>query len=292
LTGAEVTALSRPKGTVSSIGVTSVRNGLAQSAFYSSADFAKVILSDGDHVNLRSDVFTQSISVTIQGDLKGPSIFVLPRGAKLSQLLSKVPLEDSDVEATYVHIERPSVAVQQKEALDRALDNLEKAALTAPATSSETASIASGQASQLERFIARARQATPSGKVAVYTEGQFHDLKLESGDRVIFPNRTDVVLVAGETVSPGAFVFAEGQTIQEYVNRAGGFAPNANKSRFALRRPDGSAVVARARHRPRPGDEIVVVPNIVNPGFLLFKDITTIVFQLMTTTAAAINISN
>lgn len=292
LTGAEITALSRPTGTVSSIGVTSVRNGLGQSAFYSPADFAKVILSDGDHVILQSDVFTQSISVTIEGDVKGPSIFVMPRGAKLSQLLAQVPLEGSDVETTYVHVERPSVALQQKEALDRALDNLEKAALTAPATSSETAAIAAGQASQLERFIARARLATPSGKVAVYTEGEFHDLKLESGDRIIFPSRTDVVLVAGEAVSPGAFVFAEGHTIQDYVNRAGGFAPNANRGRFALRRPDGSAIVVRARHRPRPGDQIVVVPNIVNPGFLLFKDVTTIVFQLITSTAAAINLSS
>jgi len=292
LSGAEIVALSRPTGTVSSIGVTSVRNGLGQSAYYSLTDFSKVMLSDGDHVILRSDIFTQSISVSLQGDLRGPSIFVLPRGAKLSQLLAQVPLEGSDVEASYVHIERPSVALQQKEALDRALDNLEKAALTAPATTSETAAIAAGQASQLERFVARARQVEPSGKVAVYTNGQFHDLKLESGDKVIFPNRSDVVLVAGEAVSPGAFVFADGQTIRDYVNRAGGFAPNANKSRFALRRPDGSAVVAKAGDRPRPGDEIVVVPSIVNPGFLLFKDITTIVFQIATTAAAAINISN
>jgi protein involved in polysaccharide export with SLBB domain len=290
--GSELLNLARPRSTVSMLAVSGVRAGLGQSALYALKDFGAVTLSDGDHVVLQSDIFTQSITVTLIGDLPGPSLAVMPKGSKLSQLLATVSLEGADVDPSYVYIERASVALQQKVALDKALDNLEKAALTAPASSSESATIASQQASQIERFVIRARQVQPSGNVSVYTNGQFNDLKLEAGDRVVFPPRRDVVIVAGEVISPGAFAHGPRATIRDYINRAGGFAPNANKGRFALRRPDGSALVAKASTVPHPGDEIVVVPSVVSPGFLLFKDITAIVFQMATTAAVVLSVTD
>lgn len=291
LSGAELLALARPTATVTSVGVTRVRDGLAQGEYFPLADFAATRLGAGDRVEMRSEIFTQTVSVSLVGDLMGPSIMVLPRGARLSELLARVPLDQTDIEPTYVHIERRSVAVRQKEALNRSLDTLLRAALTTPTSSAEGAEAATQQAEQITSFVAVARQAQPAGKVAVYIDDQFNDLQLEDGDRVIFPRRTDVVIVAGEVLNPGAFVHAGNLRIRDYIDRAGGYAANANRSRFALRRPDGSARIVRANDRPRPGDEIVIVPSFSDRRMILLRDLTQIAFQIATTAAAVINVS-
>jgi len=291
LSGAEILALARPSSTVSSVGVTSVRNGLSQGAYFPVGEFLTATLGDGDHVDMRSEIYTQTVTINLVGDLQGPSIIVLPRGARLSDLLARVPLAGTDIEPTYVHIERRSVALRQKEALDEALDNLEEAALTTPTMSAESAQLAAEQASLISRFVERARQAQPLGKVAVYVDSQFNDVQLEDGDRVIFPRRTDVVIVAGQVFNPGAFAHAPGLRVRDYIQRAGGYAANADRRRFALRRPDGSASVVSGNVIPRPGDEIAVVPGSPNRTFLLFKDVTQIAFQIATTAAALINVT-
>lgn len=291
LLGSEIIALARPSGTATSIGVNSVRSGIGTAAFYPLNQFAQIQLGSGDHVDFQSDVFTETISVSVDGDIRGPSVFVVPRGAVLSQVLAQLPLDGSDVEQTYVHIERRSVALEQKAALDRALDNLERAALTLPSSSSQGAATAAAQADQISAFAARARAVQPAGKVAVYTNGQFNDLRLEAGDRIILPARSDVVVVAGEVLSPGAFAWGEGLRVRDYIDHAGGAAPNADRRRYALRRPDGSSTVVGANERPRAGDQIVVVPGFPSRSFLLFKDLTQIAFQIATTAVALINVS-
>lgn len=291
ISGQDLLALARASGTATSVGVTSVRDGSRQAAYFPMDQFPAVLLGSGDHVNLQSDVFTETISVTTQGDIRGPSIFVLPRGAMLSQLLQQLPLEGSDVEPTYVHIERSSVALEQRDALNHALDNLERAALTQPAYSSQGAATASTQAALVTQFVERARQTVPSGKIAVYTDGEFHDIRLQSGDRVVLPARSDVIIVAGEVLSPGAFAWADDLRITDYINRAGGASQNADRRNYALRRPDGSATVVRGNAKPRPGDQIVVVPGFPSRSFLLFKDLTAVAFQIATTAAAVIRIT-
>lgn len=291
LSGAELLTLARPSATVTSVGVTRVRDGLAQGEYFPLAAFAASRLGAGDRVEMRSEIYTQTVSVSLVGDLIGPSIMVLPRGARLSDLLARVPLDQTDVEPTYVHIERRSVAARQKEALNRSLDTLLRASLTTPTTSAEGATAAAQQSDQIASFVALARQTQPAGKVAVYIDDQFNDLQLEDGDRVIFPRRTDVVIVAGEVLNPGAFVHAGDLRVRDYIDRAGGFAENANRGRFALRRPDGSARIVRANERPRPGDEIVIVPSFSDRRIILFRDLTQIAFQIATTAAAVINIS-
>ncbi len=288
LSGTEIVALARPSGTVSSVGVTSVRDGVSQGAYFPIAEFLTATLGGGDHVHMRSEIYTQTVTISLQGDLRGPSIIVLPRGARLSDLLARVPLAGTDIEPTYVHIERRSVALRQKAALDAALDNLEQAALTTPTLSAESAQLASQQASLISQFVQRARLVQPLGKVAVYVDSEFHDVQLEDGDRVIFPRRTDVVIVAGQVFNPGAFAHARGLRVRDYIQRAGGYLANADRRHFALRRPDGSAAVVSGDAAPRPGDEIAVVPGSPNRAFILFKDLTQIIFQIAATAAVVV----
>ncbi|MGZ8370255.1 MAG: polysaccharide biosynthesis/export family protein [Caulobacteraceae bacterium] len=292
MTGADVIALARPDPTANNVSLRGFRGGQPQSAYYNLQDFARVVLGDGDHVEFRSDAFVGNITVKLQGELIGPSVIVLPRGATLSQLLARVPLQGTDIEPRFVHIQRPEVATEQKRALNEALFNLQKQVLTTAPLTAEQAQLTTAQAALVSQFVARAQSVQPDGNISVYTNGQFNDIRLRDNDTVVLPNRTDVVIVTGEILNPGALAWASNASIKTYVGRAGGFASNANKRKVVIRHRDGSAEVASTGTKPGPGDEVVVLPKVGNQWLVLAKDLTQILFQIAVTAGTVIRLTD
>jgi protein involved in polysaccharide export with SLBB domain len=291
MTGADLIPLMRPEVTVTNAALHGFRNGKPQQAYYSLEELARVVLADGDHVELRSDVFQETVTVKVNGEIRGPSFYVLPRGAMLSQLMAKIPLEGTDVDARFVHLQRPSVAAQQKLALTDSLNRLQRQILTTAPASSEQAQLITSQAQLLSQYVVKAEATVPDGNVVVYVNGAFNDIRLVDGDTVVLPNRTDVVSVTGEVITPGALSYAQGATIMDYAARAGGLAPNANKHQVVLKHLDGSANVVGIKTKPGPGDQIVIVPKVGNFWLQWTKDITAIIFQLALTAASINNVT-
>ncbi len=290
MTGADLLPMTRPEPTVTGAGLRGFRNGTPRAAYFPLADLARVVLQDGDHVDFRSDSFVDTVTVTVQGEIKGPSVYVLPRGGTLSQLLARIPLEGTDVEPRYVHVQRLEVAMEQKHAIDDALYNLQKQVVTAPASTTAAANLATAQATLINQFVQRAQTVVPDGNIAVYSNGLFQDLRLQDGDVVILPNRTDVVIVAGEVLTPGGLAHAPRLTVKGYIARAGGLAAHANSKRFVLRHRDGSGEVVDGNAVPLPGDEIVVLPK-VGSGFLqAVTDVSQLLFQLTLAAATVIKL--
>jgi protein involved in polysaccharide export with SLBB domain len=290
LTGADLLPLVRAEPTVSGVVVHGVRNGDPKAAYFPLDEFARVVLSDGDHVDFVTSGILQTVSISIEGRIHGPMVYVLPEGTMLSQLLAKVPTQGTNVETRWVHVRRQEVAQEQKRALQEALFNLQKQVLTASPPTAAAAALAASQASLVTQFVTQAQTLQPDGNIAVYSNGQFQDMRLQEGDVVVLPDRTDVVIVTGEVLSPGGLAHADGLTIDGYVGRAGGFAAHANKKRFVLRHRDGSAVVAEGKEQPLAGDEIVVLPTIGNTRLQIFVDLTQILFQIALTTATIVKL--
>lgn len=292
MTGADLLPLARPEPNVTSVALRGFRGGAPQSAYYTLQDFRRVILRDGDHVELSSDVFNEVVTILLEGEVRGPNVVVLPRNSMLSQLLAQVDLANSDIEPRFVHIKRPGVAAEQRRAIDESLYNLQKQLATLPAYTPEQAALAQAQGQLLRDFIATAKQVQPDGNVAVYTNGQFNDVRLLDGDRVVLPRRSDVVLISGEVLNPSGLAFARGSKVVDYVNRAGGFTPSANTGKIVIRHPDGSAQVGNKNTQPGPGDNVVVVPKVASPWLQFAKDISEILFQIAVTAGTVVNISD
>ena len=290
MTGADLLPFARVEPTVSNAALSGFRNGEPRAAYFSMSDFQRVVLRDGDHVDFRSDAFNNSVAVSISGEIKGPSVYVMARGSTLAELLAKIPLEGTDVDEKYVHVRRASVAAEQKRAIDDALYNLQKQVLTTAPATTEAAALATAQATLVNQFVAAAKQVQPDGNIAVFSNGQLQNLRLENGDVVILPNKTDVVIVAGEVLTPGGMAYTKGMRLEDYIGRAGGFAAHANKDKFVLRHLDGTGVVVRGGDRPAPGDEIVVLPKVGSGYFQLAKDVSTLLFQLAITASSIHNI--
>ena len=291
MTGADLLRLARPEPSMTGVTVTGYRNGAPREAFFTVEDFARVVLGQGDHVNFTSSGILQSITVTIQGEVAGPRVYVMSRGAELSQLMAKLPLEGTIVEPRWVHVQRPSVAGMQKQALQDELFRIQKQVLTNSPPTNSAAQLATAQATLVSQFVTQVQTVQPTGNIAVYTNGQFHDMMLQDGDTVILPTRTDVVMVSGEVESPNGLAHVEGMEIIDYVDRAGGFAAHANKKKFVLLHPDGSGVVAKPHDRPQAGDQILVLPNVGNESLQIFMDMSQLLFQLALSSATVISVA-
>ena len=291
MTGADLIRLTRPQPVNTGVVVRGYRNGSPRQAFFTMDEFSRVVLGEGDHVTFSPSGYLQTISVTVQGEINGPSVFVLPRGAQLSTLLAKIPLEGTVIEPHWVHLQRASVAGQQKQAITDELNRLQKQVLTSSPPTNSAAQLATAQATLISQYVAQAQLVQPTGNIAVYTNGRFNDLTLEDNDIIVMPNRTDVVLVSGEIESPGGLVHVANLDILGYVNRAGGFAAHANKHKFVLLHPDGAGVVANEHDKPQPGDQILVLPNVGDYKLQLFLDLSQLLFQFALSSATVISVS-
>lgn len=292
MTGADLMPMARLEPTVTGAALHGYRDNEPRSAYFALPDFSRVLLSDGDHVEFRSDAFNGTVTVTIRGEVKGPSVYVVPRGSTLGQLMAQIPLDGTDIEPHWVHVQRPDVAAEQKRALQDELFNLQKQVLTSAPATNTAAQLATAQATLITQFVAQAESVQPDGNIAVYQHGVFHDLRLQDGDVVILPNRTDVVIVAGEVLNAGALAHADNLNVQGYIDLAGGYAAHANKKRFVLRHRDGSAVAAGVNDRPLAGDELIVLPTVGDEKLQVFMDLSQLFFQLALSAATVISVSH
>ncbi|MEM9837760.1 MAG: polysaccharide biosynthesis/export family protein [Pseudomonadota bacterium] len=284
--GARLASLSRPLPQVTHVALTGTRGGKPYAEYLALEAFGMTKLRDGDRAEFRSDLFGDTIAVAVQStsDL-APALHILPRNAQLSDLLRQITVDPEIADMASVHINRRSVAAAQKLALNDALDRLQRSVSVSAGFSAEAAQVQRAQADAISRFVETARQAVPTGTVTVMEKGVMNDLTLEDGDVVVIPNKTDVVLVVGEIISPGAFVRTERMTITDYIDRAGGFQQQAHKSQFVVRKRSGAAIRVRGRYIPEAGDQILVLPRTGNRTFLLATEITEIIFQLALSTA-------
>lgn len=284
--GARLGALARPLPQVTHVALTGTRNGIPFADYMTLEEFGATELRDGDRAEFRADRFGNTIAVAVQTTSdSAEALHILPRDARLVELLAITPVDPERADLDAIHLNRRSVAAAQKRALDDALGRLQRSVSVAGGFSAEAAQVQRAEAEAIARFIENARKAQPTGTVTVIEDGELQDLTLEDGDVVVIPDRTDVVLIVGEVVSPGAFVSTRSQSIRDYVDRAGGFQQQANKSEFVVRKRSGAALRVGGRYVPEPGDQILVLPRTGNRAFLLASEITEIIFQLALSTA-------
>ncbi|MEM6913622.1 MAG: polysaccharide biosynthesis/export family protein [Pseudomonadota bacterium] len=285
-TGRRLTELARPKHDATDVALSGTRGGEPFVRYLSIEDFAAFKLSEGDEVDFRADTFGREIAVAIETTSRdAKAIYVLPRNTHLIDLLAQIEIDPAAADLQSIHVNRRSVAQAQKVALEASLDELERSVLLAPAITPDAAQTLQAETAAIGQFVARAREAVPLGTVTVVEDGVLRNLTLEDGDVVVIPDRTDVILVTGEVMAPGAFVFGQRKPLSAYVDRAGGFRDRANTSDFVVRTRSGSTFQVNASYVPQAGDQILILPRTPNRTYLLAKDITQVVFQLALATA-------
>jgi protein involved in polysaccharide export with SLBB domain len=279
MSGQELAQYARPLPSATNAVIQGSRDGRPFSRYVTLRDFARTTLTDQDTVTFITDSPAQTIRVTVEGSRIGPSVLVADRQATLCQALDYIAVDPALADTASVFLLRTSVAAQQRRALNEAADRLERQLFTAISQTQGVAAIRNTEAQLVSTYLQRARTATPDGRVVVMdSQGRCGALRLEDGDIIVIPERSNTVFVSGEVGAPRAIIWQPNLRLEDYVQQAGGFSERGSSSNILIRRPSGERVLD-PRAPLRPGDEIIALPRL-DPRYLqLGLDISQIIFQ-------------
>jgi protein involved in polysaccharide export with SLBB domain len=278
--GRDLIDFARPLPAATNAVVRGVRNAQPFSRYMTIAELAQQTLLDQDTVTFVADVATRTIRVTVEGSRLYPSVLVTDRDMTLCQLLDHIAVDAGLANTEGVFLMRPSLALAQKRSIDEALDRLERQLFLSPAPTGSVAEARTAEANLVSQYIARARRIQPEGRLVVMgADGRCAPLRLEEGDVIVIPERSQTVLVQGEVNFPQAVVWREGWSVEQYLEAAGGLTARGARSTLMVRRPSGQAIL-EPRAPPRPGDELIALPYLDPKYFLFGRDLITALFQV------------
>lgn len=279
LQGAALVKLARMKAGVSHVLLRGDRKDGPMSEYLSLKEFAGQALNNGDEVLLSVDKRHDSMVVEVEGSYYGASRYALPRGYMLHDLLNALAVPEHLTDAGSISIKRKSVALRQKASLDESLKRLETTYLGAPSATTQEATIRVKEAELIERFVEKAAQVEPTGRLVVALDGSIANIRLQDGDIITIPEKSDSLLISGEVLVPQSVVFKPGRSVQEYISGAGGFTQHADEGHILIisqngevRQVDNAALKA--------GDEILVLPKVPTKNLQLATSISQILYQL------------
>ena len=258
---------------------------------------AAVTLSSGDEVTVVSDKMPGTISVSVEGEHSGQAVYVLPYGSDIEDLMAQVrPNHLSNISA--LQLFREEVAERQKEVLEMSLQQLEQVTLSARSSTDGEAKLRRADADSILKFIERARQLKPRGQVLLGDDPLKNDVVLKDGDRLVIPGKTVLVQVHGEVMFPNAMVYRKDATVADYVASAGGFNQKADQSRIILMHTDGTVTQVRKKEgvfasgleavAVRPGDEIMIMPQVDVKSFQYTRDLIDTMYKVALSTAVVV----
>ncbi len=285
--GRQLAAYARPLTDVTHVALSGFRNGQPVNAYLSYEDFLETRLLDGDLVMFQSDLRAEEVFVSVEGEHLGAARLAIARGAQLEGVLDMIAVDPNVAATDAIYLRRASVARDQKRALDRSLDELERTALAALSQTSSQAEIRAAEAELVLEFIKRARNVRPDGRVVVSTDQGRANIRLEPGDEIVIPQKTDLVLISGEVTLPQSVAFQEGATVEDYVERAGGYAERADPDKVIVIRASGEALRGPDT-TIRRGDQILVLPIVDQKYFQVATDIVEVLFRVAIIAATVI----
>jgi len=279
VSGGELIEMVNINSDVSHVGVSGTRDKGPVSIYLPVQDFKGIELKDGDSVLFNDDLRVDVLDIKISGSYKGPSYYSVKKKTRLQELLASIEVDPNLADVRSIYINRASIAIKQKQALEDSLQRLERSVFTAPASSDGEARIRAQEAQLVMEFVQRARKVKPSGRVVVSDGKNVANIQLENEDEIVIPVKTDLVLVSGEVLMPQAIVYKPQADVEDYISWAGGFTERAEDDDIPVLKPNGMLVLDGKTHI-QAGDQIIVLPKIDSKNMQLVKDITQIVYQL------------
>lgn len=287
--------LAQPDPNATTISIERETNGNLQAATYALDSIAGLSISPGDKLTLSSDLKTKSILVNITGEHLGASQQVHPHGATVGDVIRSIePSEMSNLAG--IQLYRKSVAELQKKRIDESLDLLERNILNARSSSAEEARVRAEEAALIMQFIERARNAEPLGHVILGDDGIGDRVSLKDGDTFYIPRHSNLVSIHGQVVFPTTQVWQKGESAKDYIRMSGGLTETADEDRVMVVQTNG---VVRSldgmfrsykSYRPKPGEELIVLPKPETKNLLFAKDIATILYQVAIAARVAVGI--
>lgn len=285
-TVADIARIAKPDAAATHVRI--VRNtGTTRNVEYFPIENADTInLENGDELEFTADKKPGTITVRVEGEHLSPQEYVLPYGSRMGKLLQQIQFTDiSDTKS--LQLFRHSIKERQKAMLEAALKRLESSVLTARSGTAEESQLRTSEAALMMQWVERAKSIEPTGQVMIAKGDNISQLLLENGDVIRVPAIDNLVLVSGEVMFPNTMAIEAEKDVEDYINTAGGYSQNADTSRIIIAHMDGSFEDTEESSGIfdddvviRPGDEILVLPQVDEKYRQIFKEVATMIYQI------------
>ena len=272
-------------------------------------DSQNLRLERGDYllVHIIPDWEAQRV-VKVKGEVMRPGSYAIVKGERLSDLLRRVEGFTSRASLKGAIFTRKAVAEEQRVALNRMADQMEKDLLDAStdfASSGENVNKDAFEAERKQRLalISRLREVDIMGRVIVKLDvpdllkGTPWDFELEDGDALFVPEVSSVINVMGAVYTTSSHAYVPRMGVNDYINVAGGYLRSAHKRMVYLLKSDGTVIrltrntgmLSDKRWRApkglsatlEPGDTIVApVKYSDRQSFTSFRDTIDIIYKV------------
>jgi len=254
--------------------------------YYPLNEATNVRLENGDELEFTADKKQGTITVRVEGETLSAQEYVVPYGTRIGTLLKQVRYADSaDIKS--LQLFRKTVRDRQKLMLQNELQKLEASVLTVNSGTAEESVLRKNDAELMLQWVERAKAIEPSGQVMLAQADDINQLLLENGDIIKVPSLDNLVFVGGEVLFPNTIAIEAEKTAEDYIKKAGGYTQNADTSRILIAHRDGSfedieenSGLFDADTVIRPGDEILVLPKVDTKYRQIFKEVTTMIYQM------------
>ncbi|MDP1996616.1 MAG: SLBB domain-containing protein [Gallionella sp.] len=265
-----------------------------------------LLLQPGDVVTIFSKEDIQvpsakrSVYVRLEGEFNQAGVYQALPGETLRQLVARIGGVTPQAYLFGSELTREATRQMQQKRLDEIIDRLEAevqrnaAKSAASALAKEDVESAKAQAASQTALIAKMRQVKATGRIVMDMPGQdpqlkdLPDIALEDGDRLYIPAPASTVSVMGTVYNQNAFLYKRGQSVSDYLSKAGGPTRDGEEDDVYLVRADGVVFSSRSGsmfsgfggREAMPGDTIVVPEKLERYNLTKdLKDWTQIFYQ-------------
>ena len=163
-------------------------------------------------------------------------------------------------------------------------EDISRNALASPGVSPEEVADHRATLEAQRQLVEKLRQVRSTGRVVLDLKpgasaaADLPEIALENGDCLLVPSRPSTVAILGAVYNKNSFLYRRGESVDDYLKRAGGPTRDADRNRMFLIRADGSVLSRQsvtglwnggfASLRLKPGDALVVPERLAHGSFL------------------------
>ena len=246
--------------------------------------------------------YREKLAIQLEGEVRFPGLYEFRRGETLSQVIERAGGFTSMAHINAAIFTRRDLKIQEAKRLEEL-----KMKMREDIAASELENAEAGRGGAIQDAEALLNALTKSeaiGRLVVSLEdivtGRTDDIHLKDGDRLLVPTFRQEVSVVGEVQHSTSHLFNDEWTLDDYLEKSGGYTQRADDDRIYVVRADGSVFLpnqsnwlSHQNEMLNPGDTIVVPLDTDRIKSLsLWTSVSQIVYQLALGAAAISNLNN
>ena len=211
--------------------------------------------------------YRERLAIQLEGEVRFPGLYEFSRGETLSQVISRAGGFTSMAHIDASVFTRRDLKIQESKRLQELKNRMREDIAASELENAEAGK--GGGIQDAERLLNALAETEALGRLVISLEeivtGRVNDIQLKDGDRLVVPSFRQEISVVGEVQHATSHVFNEEWTLEDYLEKSGGYTQRADDDRIYVVRADGSVFLpnqsnwlSHQNEMLNPGDTIVV----------------------------------